>query len=157
MQARNDIDGGQQVSSSVLEGGGTFSKKFTYEEYKEEMEQYREGKIPKPDPEDIQDPLYYRKYAHTLPPLECHFHIPDNHELQCKNMKSNNERKIFYGWNNLTKFEEQGIVNLKKRLEEKGITLPPGYDDRDYMKFCQASFYDIEKSSLKIIEHFKWL
>ena len=121
------------------------------------MEQYREGKIPKPDPEDIQDPLYYRKYAHTLPPLECHFHIPDNHELQCKNMKSNNERKIFYGWNNLTKFEEQGIVNLKKRLEEKGITLPPGYDDRDYMKFCQASFYDIEKSSLKIIEHFKWL
>jgi len=34
-------------------------------------------------------------------------------------MKTNNDRKVYYGWNNLTKFEEQGIENLKKNLAEK--------------------------------------
>ena len=66
--------------------------------------------MPQPDPENCEDPRYYRKYAHNLPPLECYFHIPNDQEMQCKDMKTNNDRKIFYGWNNLTKFEEDGVV-----------------------------------------------
>ena len=35
--------------------------------------------------------------------------------------------------------------------------MPPGYDERDYLKFVQANFYDIPKAAEKIVEHFKWL
>ena len=58
-------------------------------------------------------------------------------------MKTNNDRKIFYGWNNLTEFEQEGIVKMKKHLSDKEVPLPPGYDDRDVLKFAQASFFDI--------------
>ena len=52
-------------------------------------------------------------------------------------MKTNNDRKIFYGWNNLTRFEKDGIVKMKKYITEtKGVTIPPGYDDRDIVKFA---------------------
>ena len=162
MQA-NDISG-----HNVSEGGPVettngpeaefLKKQFTLEEFNQEIQEYREGKLGEPDPEDFEDPLYYRKYAHTLPPLESYFIVPDDTEKQNKTMKTNNDRKVYYGWNNLTKFEEQGIENLKKNLaEKKGVQLPPGYDDRDLLKFCQANFFDIEKASTKIIEHFKWL
>ena len=73
-------------------------------------------------------------------------------------MKTNNDRKVFYGWNNLTKFELEGIEALKKYVtKERQVELPAGYDERDYLKFVQASFYDIKKAGDKIVEHFKWL
>ena len=84
MQA-NDISG-----HNVSEGGPVettngpeaefLKKQFTLEEFNQEIQEYREGKLGEPDPEDFEDPMYYRKYAHTLPPLESYFIVPDDTE-----------------------------------------------------------------------------
>jgi hypothetical protein len=50
---------------------------------------------------DVDDPLYCRKYAHNIPPLD---------SLRCRplgwdhvNVKGNdNNRKVYFGWNNIT-------------------------------------------------------
>ena len=116
--------GADDVDAKITSGpqSSFLQKQFTFEEYSAELAEYHDGKLAQPDPNDHEDPLYYRKYAHNVPPLEAYFLIPEHVEKQCKDMKSNNDRKVFYAWNNLTKFEKQGLANLKKYVTEtKGV------------------------------------
>ena len=139
MVSTNQIIGHNDVSVTVTAGpeSAFLKKQFTFEEYKEQLQSYHEGKLPQPDPNNCEDPLYYKKYAHNMAPPEAYFFIPEHQEMQCKDVKTNNDRKIFYGWNNLTKFEKEGIVKMKKYVTEtKGVEIPPGYDDRDIVKFA---------------------
>ena len=48
----------------IEEDGGYLATKSTYREYLEELSL----PIDFPDPLDKDDPRYYRKYAHNLPP-----------------------------------------------------------------------------------------
>ena len=49
-------------------------QRFTLEEYLEALQKPYE----QPDLKDCNDPRYYKKYAHNLPPLEAYFLIPDD-------------------------------------------------------------------------------
>ena len=51
-------------------------QRFTLEEYKEALSK----PVEQPDPNNCEDKLYYKKYAHNLPPLEAYFLIPDGHD-----------------------------------------------------------------------------
>ena len=71
------------------------------------MEEYRRAvsePIDFPDPSDHEDPRYYRKYAHTLPPMEAYFLLTPGWD--CVNTDADNGavRQVF-DWNNLTEFE----------------------------------------------------
>lgn len=92
-----------------------------------------------------------------MPPLEAYYFIPEGKDRQNVNMKNNNDRKVYFGWNNVSEFEKQGIADLKKFVLDAGSEVPPGFGERDFLKFSQASFYDIPKAGEKLIKHFDWL
>ena len=109
-----------------------FNKKITYEEYMQELRQ----PIDYPDPQDPEDERYYRKYAMNMPPLECYFIIPDNKDKVARDHASRNDRKVHYGWNNITEFEQAGINRLKEFMKNQGVTeMPPGFEERDWLKW----------------------
>ena len=106
---------------------------------------------------DVDDPLYCRKYAHNIPPLD---------SLRCKplgwdhvNIKGNdNYRKVYFGWNNISQYEKDGIANVKRWLkEQKQCDVPANFGDRNVLKFVQANFFKIDKAGEKLFKHFAWL
>ena len=111
---------------------GYLDKKWTYEEYLEELKQ----PIEYPDPTDPEDPRYYRKYAYTVPPPEAYYLVPDNRDEVNVDKKSKKWRQVYYGWNNLNAFEKAQIVELQKAMKAKGIDeMPPGFEYRDWLKW----------------------
>jgi len=47
---------------------------------------------------------------------------------------------------------------LKEFIASKGIEdMPLNFDERDWMKWAQASFYDIPKCGEKLLKHIEWL
>ena len=97
--------------------GAYFNKKGTYAEYVEELKKPLEYA----DPHDPNDPRYYKKYAHTVAPLDAYFFVMDRRDEVSHDEKSKNDRRVFYGWNNITNFEVQGTNTLKAYLLEKGV------------------------------------
>ena len=80
------------------------TRKFTKAEYLAELQDFRAGRVPQPDPCDHTDPLWNKKYAHCLPPLECYRFVPPlstvvNEEL------AHDRRTYHFGWDNVTEFE----------------------------------------------------
>lgn len=65
-----------------------FDKKWTYAEFLAELEE----PIEHPDPTDPDDPRYYRKYAHTVPPLDAYYFIPDWKDCVATNTATKNSR-----------------------------------------------------------------
>ena len=57
------------------------ANKWTFEEYLEELDK----PIEYPDRLNKDDPRYYRKYAHNLPPKEAYFMIPDRKDQVATN------------------------------------------------------------------------
>jgi hypothetical protein len=86
-------------------------KQFTLEEFNTALN----APIKYPDPEDCKDRGYFIKYAHTLPPLTCYRMRPPHYQLTCTENDLNN-RKVYYGWNNLTPFEESAIEQIKNKM-----------------------------------------
>ena len=66
-----------------------------------------------PDVADPNDPGYYRKYAMNIPPPELYYICPDTKDLVGFSRETNFARKVFFGWNNLTQFELDGMNALK--------------------------------------------
>jgi len=58
-----------------------------------------------------------------------------------KNTK--NDRRVYFGWKNITQFELDGMQRLKNYLASKGAVVPPSFEERDWLKWIQASFYDV--------------
>lgn len=110
-----------------------------------------------PSKTDHNDPLYSKKYAHTLPPPDAYrFRHPDS--LLQNSKEKPTIRLFFYGWNNLSEFENQQIENIKKYLKEtQKVDIPKDFDDRELLKFVQANNFDLQKSGVKLSNHFKWL
>jgi len=49
------------------------------------------------------------------------------------------------------------MIALKNAMRNKGITTPPSFVERDWLKWIQASFYDADKAAEKLIKHIEWL
>ena len=82
--------------------------KWTYEEYKEELKK----PIEPPAQDDPEDPGYYKKYAQNIPPLVLYFVIPDRHQTVARDEVTKDDRRVFFGWNNVTDFERAGVKAL---------------------------------------------
>ena len=78
-----------------------FDKKWTYAEYLEALKE----PLDFPDPHNPDDPLYYLKYAHTIPPPDAYYFIPDRKDDVAINKATKNNRFVYFGWNNMTEFE----------------------------------------------------
>lgn len=106
--------------------------KWTYDQYLEELKK----PIEPPDSEDPDHPGYYKKYAHNLPPNEAYFLIPDRHCEVAQNEATKNNRRVYFGWNNVTDFELRGVRALQQFIRKKGIeVMPPGFAERDWLKW----------------------
>ena len=124
-------------------------KKFTLREYKEALQ----NGYTQPDPDNYMDRGYYIKYAHTLPPLEAYMIRPANYE-RASTEKDTDNRKIYYGWNNLSQFEINQIEAIKVHMRDVlKIPSPPRFDDREWLKFLQACKHDIKATGNKLTVH----
>ncbi len=134
----------------------SWSYKFTLEEYTKECEDYHAGRLQQPSKTDHTDPLYLKKYAHTMPPLAAYkFRHPDSHNVSTKqNIAS---RTFFYGWNNLSDFETEQIAAIKAHMHSILVEIPKNFDDRELLKFVQANHFDLQKTGVKLTNTFKWL
>ena len=74
------------------------------EEYKEALEKQYDC----PDKNNANDVLYYTKFVHNMPPSGAYFVLPKKWDKVCTE-DNPNDRLIFYGWNNITEFEEKQI------------------------------------------------
>ena len=92
-----------QHEANVLEAPKSHldGQRFTLVQYREALAQ----PIEYPDKNDPDDPLYYTKYAHTLPPLEAYFTRPKDWEKF--NSADNNNCREYFDWNNISEFEKQ--------------------------------------------------
>lgn len=53
-------------------------------------------------------------------------------------------RFVFFGWSNLTAFEEEMLEKTKKLLIEKlNCEIPNDFSDREILKFAQAYDFNI--------------
>lgn len=134
----------------------SFSYQFTLDEYRKEIEDYKKGDLKMPSKTDFTDLLYTKKYAHTLIPLEAYrFRHPDSYRFSTKENMTG--RLFFYGWNNLSQFEIDQIAAIKDYLETIKVVIPEHFHDRELLKFVQANFFDLKKTSVKLSNHFEWL
>lgn len=98
INTRNDNPNAVPQLTDTSNQESYFDKKWTYEEYLEELKK----PVEHPDPNDINDPLYYKKYAHTVPPPAAYYFVPDRKDSQALNEETKNDRRVYFGWNNLT-------------------------------------------------------
>lgn len=82
------------------------ARRFTKEEYLAELADFEGGRVPQPNPQDHRDPLWQKKYAHCMPPLECYKFTPPDSKIV--NLNHPDDKRLFhFGWNNLTPFETE--------------------------------------------------
>ena len=93
------------LSDPVL---GYLEKKWTYQEWLEEMKQ----PVDYPDPHNSDDPRYYMKHAMNVPPVGAYYLIPERQGSVGRDEATKEDRRVFYGWNNVTDFEKQGVLAL---------------------------------------------
>lgn len=130
---------------------------MTLDEYLYEMNHREEVMKEQPSLTDVEDPLYCRKFAHNMPPLMAYRCRPVGWDRVNK-AGDDNTRKVYFGWNNITQYERDGIANVTAwLLKEKKVVVPEGFGDRNMLKFCQANFFAIDKAGEKLANHFNWL
>lgn len=106
-------------------------RQFTLEEYHKELEE----EIIYPDPSNPEDPNYYRKYAHNMPPLKAYTLRPIDYDKVNYEKPRHNDRRVYNCWNNLTDFEKEYIKTIKKGVLMEGMRCPEGFNDREVLKF----------------------
>lgn len=113
--------------------------RFTYAEYLEHMAEYRRSGDQHPT-FDHTDPLYFQKYASSMPPLEAYKIVPKHLELGGNTKENLQQRKVFFGWNNLTPFEVEQIQECRRLVSEKySGEIPARFmNDREILKFLQC-------------------
>jgi len=81
------------------------------DEYHYELQNVTQLK--RPSQTDFNDPLYKRKYAQSMPPLEAYKMKSMNYD-KVNVAGDNNRRAYFYGWNNITDYEREAIHTIKE-------------------------------------------
>lgn len=109
--------------------------KFTLDEYLFEMNNREQVLMQQPDRSDVDDPLYCRKFAHNMPPLAAYRCRPVNWD-RVNVQGDDNRRAVFYGWNNVTQHEREGMNRAIEWLrKEKQVEVPEGFGERNLLKF----------------------
>lgn len=88
-----------------------------------------------PDPNNPDDPRYYRKYAMNVPPPDLYYFVPDRKDVVALDVKSQNDRRVYFCWNNITEYERNGMAALKSSMAARDIVMPPSFQERDWLKW----------------------
>ena len=64
------------------------------------------------DTNNNKDPNYFKKHASSIPSEQSYLIIPNKADL-VNTEKEPNARVIFYGWNNLSEFENKNLHELR--------------------------------------------
>ena len=92
------LDFNQHVTFAENAPGSKYDgQRYTFDEYNQALTQ----PIEYPNPKDHEDPLYYKKYPHTMPPLEAYFILTPGWNSVNTEANHNAARQIF-DWNNLS-------------------------------------------------------
>ena len=93
-----------------------------------------------------------------MPPPDAYYIVPDRKDAVATTDKTKNDRRVYYGWNNIQEYELNGMRALQNYIAGKGVKkMPPGFVERDWLKWIQASFYDVNKAGEKLYKHLQWL
>ena len=66
-------------------------------------------------------------------------------------------RYVFFGWSNLTSFEEEHIEKVKEYLKLKlNCEIPTDINDRVILKYAQAYDFNVLKAANSLRSHFDW-
>ena len=121
-------------NSLSMEAANRLNLKMTLDEYLHEMNNRDQILQLKPSKTDVNDPLYCRKYAHTMIPLISYRMRPVGWDRVNVDGDSN-KRAVYFGWNNITDFERKNRssqlnlnANLKLRLGEDKIKSKNDHD-----------------------------
>ena len=106
-------------------------QKYTVEEYKEALAKPHGF----PSTSDTLDVIYYTKHAHNLPPAGAYFVLTKKWDKVCTE-DNPNDRLVFYGWDNITEFEEKQIQLMHDECKGLGYPIPETFDKRDVLKFA---------------------
>ena len=52
----------------------------------------------------------------NIPPPDVYFMIPDRKDVVATNVKTQNDRRVYYCWNNVTEYERNGMEALKRSM-----------------------------------------
>ena len=89
-----------------------------------------------------------------MPPPDAYYIVPDRKDAVATTDKTKNDRRVYYGWNNIQEYELNGMRALQNYIAGKGVKkMPPGFVERDWLKWIQASFYDVNKAGEKLYKH----
>lgn len=93
-----------------------------------------------------------------MPPLIAYKTLPAGLERGGNTKEQTQNRKVFFGWNNLTQFEKEQIAECKRMVSEKySGEIPSRFqNDREILKFCQCQFFNLEKASNQIVRSIGW-
>ena len=122
--------------SSHLDG-----QRFTLESYQRAIA----DPIDFPDQTDPDDPRYYKKHAHTIPPPSAYLTYPKG--LDKVNTAEDNNCRMVFDWSNMTDFEIEQVAKLKEAIRELGIEIPEEITDSTLLKYAMGDAWDMGKAA----------
>ena len=72
-----------------------------------------------------------------MPPPEAYHFQDTRKDAVAHDDATKNDRRVYFGWNNLTEYEQNGINALKQYVQEKGVEVPQSdyWEERDWLKW----------------------
>ena len=92
----------------------------------------------------------------SMPPLKAYRFKPPNWDGVCVPTRKQG-RDYFYGWDNLTDFERQGIADIVQWIKEnKGMDMPEDFHEREILKFIAGEWFKTDIGGEKLYQHLLW-
>jgi hypothetical protein len=82
--------------------------------------------------------MWQSKFAHCLPPLQAYKFVPPLKDNGGNTQENQDNRKVYYGWDNVTNFEKTKLAELRDTLSQMNVVLPEYLDERELIKFLQS-------------------
>ena len=142
------LDFNQQVTFAIDAPTSKYDgQRYSYEEYKKALTE----PIEYADPTDHEDPRYYKKHAHTMPPLEAYFILTPGWNSVNTELNNKAVRSVF-DWNNLTQYEIDQIEKFKKQIRSLEVEIPHYITDATLLKYVQGEDWDMKKAASNFVD-----
>ena len=126
-------------------------QRFTLEQYREALQK----PIDYPDKNDPDDPRYYTKYAHTIPPPEAYLTRPPGWEKI--NLAEASNCRVIFDWSNISEYEKEKVKLLRVTIEELNVVIPEHITETTLLKYGMSEQWDMKKAAQKFVDTLKWL
>lgn len=126
-------------------------RKFTLDEYNEELAKFKKEGPQRPPKDDPEHPLYWTKHVQCLPPLEAYKLVQKEVALGGCQPTEILRRRQWYGWNNFSEFEKEKIAEMRAYLlDTLKFDVPDYMNDREILKFIESFEFNLPKAGAGI-------